>query len=370
MNEPTESPSRIVIVDDSPQNLKLLENMLQGKGYRVFAFPCGEMALRAIEKNPPHLILLDIGMPGMNGYEVCKKLKADEALAKIPVIFLSALNETNDKLNAFQAGGVDYVAKPFQFPEVDARVRTHLKMRKLQVAMERHNRNLRELVEAKIKEILETKEELSRAQMATIMALSKLAEARGDNTGPHIERTRTFCRILAEQLRKQEGLGETIDEAFLDNLVQAAPLHDIGMAPIPDAILRKPGALTPREFEVMKGHTTLGANTLRAIHAHHKHNAFISMGIEIAHAHHERWNGAGYPRGLAGADIPLSARIMAVADVYDALVSKRCYKPAFTHEKSREIIARDSGSHFDPVVVGAFLARETEFHNIRQTTVN
>ncbi|MDZ7698117.1 MAG: two-component system response regulator [Deltaproteobacteria bacterium] len=349
----------IMVVDDIPANLKLLSEMLQGQGRRVAQFPSGSMALKAAAKNPPDLILLDIMMPGMDGFEVCRRLKADENLKDIPVLFISALDGTEDKIKAFSAGGLDYVSKPFQEAEVLARVKTHLELGRVRRELEKHNFQLEDLVREKVKEI-------AASQMATIVAISKLAEYRDDETGRHIERTRKSCRMLAQQLRENDRYAESITDVFIENIYYAAPLHDIGKIGIADNILLKPGKLTPEEFEIMKTHAIIGATALQAVQRRYPDNAFINMGIALTRSHHEKWDGSGYPDGLVGEDIPLSGRIMALADVYDALRSKRPYKEAFTHEKARGIIKEGAGSHFDPAVVEAFLAVETEFAEIRE----
>ena len=350
--------SSIMVVDDTPANLKLLDDMLRRRGYRVLAFPRGDLALKAVAKIQPDLILLDIMMPGMDGFEVCRRLKADETTREIPVLFISALNETTDKLKAFSVGGVDYVTKPFQFEEVQARVETHLKLRRLQHEMERYNRELENLVREKVKEIYES-------QMATIFALAKLAERRDDETGKHVERTRTFCRLLAENLRQNGHYGEIIDSAYIETIFRTAPLHDIGKVGIPDNILLKPGRLTKGECEVMKTHAAIGAQTLESVRRQYPQNDFIRVGVAIARSHHEKWDGSGYPDGLAGEAIPLCARIMALADVYDALRSKRPYKDPFDHERSCQIIAEGAGSHFDPLVAKAFMSMNEKFAEIR-----
>jgi putative two-component system response regulator len=340
-----------MIVDDLPENLRLLENILKTRGYNVQAMPDGTKALECIAGGHPDLILLDISMPGLNGYQVCKILKEDNHTAGIPVIFLSALNEMEDKIKAFQVGGVDYITKPFHFDEVMARVSTHLRIKILQNQLEDHNRHLQERVEAQVREI-------SESQMATIFALAKLAEYRDMDTGMHLERVQGFCGIIALWLKKSTPLGKTLNSKFVRNMYEASPLHDIGKVAIPDSILLKPGKLTIEEWEVMKTHTTIGAENLKAVLHHYPENSFIQMGIEIAQYHHERWDGHGYPIGLAGEDIPLSARIMAVVDVYDAVRSKRCYKDPISHIAARKIITDGSGSHFDPQIVEAFLAEE------------
>ncbi len=343
----------IMVVDDSPENLQVLGEMLRRKGYDVRLAPNGKFALSAVAGDPPDLILLDIHMPGMDGYEVCRALKGDDTLRKIPVLFISGLDRLEDKMRAFEAGGIDYVTKPFQFEEVDARVRTHLELRRLQTELERHNLRLEQMVEEQVKEI-------SDSQMAIIFALAKLSESRDDETGHHMERVRETCRILAAELLERGGGPDEINPAFVQNIYLTSPLHDIGKVGIPDAVLLKPGKLSAEEFEVMKSHTVIGAQTLEAVHHEYPHAAFVRMGIDVARSHHERWDGTGYPDRLAGPRIPVSAQITAVADVYDALRSERHYKEAFSHEKSREIILGGAGGQFSPQAVRAFEMAEAK----------
>lgn len=345
----------ILVVDDTPANLKVLTSILKQNGYNARAVPNGKLALQAIKVEPPDLILLDINMPDLNGYEVCETLKKDELFKKIPVIFISALTETMDKVKALSIGGVDYITKPFQFEEVIARVETHLELYHLRMELEKYNNKLHELVNEQLKEIYDS-------QMATILAMAKITEVRDDNTGKHLGRVQAICRLLAEKLTEQPKCGMLIDKDFIENIFYASPLHDIGKVGIPDNILLKPGKLTSEEFEVMKTHTTIGAETLEVVTKRYPKNKFIKMGLDIARSHHEKWDGSGYLDGLAGDKIPLSARIMALADVYDALLSKRPYKEAFTREITRDIIVQGSGSHFDPMVVEAFLAIEQDLN--------
>ncbi|MCX5793719.1 MAG: response regulator [Elusimicrobia bacterium] len=344
----------ILIVDDTPANLVLLSGMLKERGYAVRAAVSGELALRAALNEPPDLVLLDINMPEMNGYEVCRRLKAEGRLKDIPVIFLSALSEPADKVKAFGAGGVDYITKPFQFDEVCARVGTHLRLRGLQQELARHNLHLEALVKEKAAEI-------SDSRLAAILSLTKLAESRDKHTGEHIERTRTFATVLAGKMRGDPRHADIITESFIESVSHTAPLHDIGKVGILDSILLKPGRLTPGEFEIMKTHAAIGADTLRTARGRYPGSLFLNMGSDIARSHHERWDGGGYPDGLAGEAIPLAARIMAVADVYDALRTRRPYKPAFTHEQSRALILEGAGSQFDPSAAAAFRAIEAEF---------
>ncbi len=350
----------VMVVDDNPDNLELLEDILYSRGYGVAAFLDGEMALNAASRNPPDVILLDIMMPGMDGFQICRKMKTLKQLKDVPVIFISALEDTSNKLKAFTRGGVDYITKPIQEEEVLARINTHLKLSKMQLELKNKNEHLEELVQEQVKEI-------SDSQIATLVAISSLAESRDDDTGQHIERTRIYCRKLACKLQEFSEVSATIDNTFINNIYQAAPLHDIGKTGIPDSILLKPGKLTPEEFDQMKSHVLIGSTSLERVRAKYPGNAFINMGIELTRHHHEKWDGSGYPDGLAGKEIPLCARIMALADVYDALRSKRPYKKAFSHKTSAEIIIQDSGKHFDPVVVKAFEALESEFERIRKS---
>lgn len=356
LNTENEKPT-VMLIDDTPANLKLLGELLWSQGYRVLVFPSGATALRGLEKNLPDLIFLDIMMPEMDGFELCQLLKKDEKLKDIPVIFMSALDDTASKVKAFTEGGVDYVTKPFQGEEILARAKTHISLRRMQWELKLHNLYLEELVNEKVREI-------SDLQLSTIHALSKLAEFRDDETGRHIERTRSFCRILAEKLRENHVYSAQIDESFIENIYHAAPLHDIGKVGIPDAILLKAGKLSDEEFEIIKQHPQIGAETLRRVRAEYPKNSFIDMGIDLTQSHHEKWDGTGYPEKLSGESIPLSARIMALADVYDALRCARPYKEAFSHTKSLEIITEESGTHFDPDVVDAFLECEKQFEDI------
>jgi putative two-component system response regulator len=351
--------SNILIVDDTPANLQVLGNMLKGEGYKVRPLPSGKLALAAAENDPPDLILLDIMMPEMDGYEVCRRLKANPLLKTIPVIFLSALQDTQDKIKAFNAGGSDFVSKPFHFEEIQARVTTHLALHRIQEEIEQHNHHLEQLVQEQVKEI-------SESQMATILSLAKLTESRDEGTGRHIERVQVFCRLLATYLSEKPGFEWHIDANYIEMISYASALHDIGKVGLPDAILLKPGKLTAEEFELVKQHTLIGAHTLEVGISNYPKNPFVRMGIVIARHHHEHWDGKGYPDGLKGEDIPLSARIMAVVDVYDALVSERSYKKALSHEESCQTILAGSGTQFDPLVVEAFSAHSDDFRDITQ----
>jgi putative two-component system response regulator len=329
--------------------------MLELHGCDVVPCSSGAAALVAARCEQPDLILLDIAMPEMDGLEVCRRLKQDPDLADIPVIFLSGLDATEDKIQGFRAGGVDYITKPFQAEEVQARISIHLKLSAL-----RHKLDYQRLVEKKVRQV-------SEAQQATIFALAKLAEQRDDDTGAHLERVRDYCELLAQQLGDGSPYADHISADFIDCIQHASPLHDIGKIAIPDMILLKPGRLTFDEFEVMKTHTVIGAENMQTVFNRYADNPFIGMGIEIALYHHERWDGSGYPDGLVGRNIPLSARIMAVADCYDAIRSNRCYRRGLDHEIVKNMLLEESGSHFDPEVIKAFVVLENRFKHINDT---
>lgn len=342
---------RILIVDDTPTNIYVLMESLR-TDYAIQIATHGLKALTlASSPHPPDLILLDIMMEGMDGYEVCRRLKADKRTEGIPVIFVTTRSEVEDEAYGLEIGAVDYITKPISPAIVKARVRNHLELKA-------HRDHLERLVEQQVQSI-------SSSRLSTIFALSKLAESRDDETGQHLERTQIYCEMLARQLMAIEAFPCTLDEKFIETIYWACPLHDVGKVAIPDHVLCKPGRLSEAEFEVMKGHTVRGAETLRQVTESYPDNDFIAMGVAIARSHHEYWDGNGYPDGLVGEDIPLAARIMSVADVYDALTSKRCYKEAMTHEQATELIVRESGTHFDPKIVEAYLQISSEMNVVR-----
>ncbi|PID39433.1 MAG: two-component system response regulator [Proteobacteria bacterium] len=353
----------IMIIDDTPENLQVLTAMLQRKGYTVAAFPRGKMALAAAARKPPDLILLDINMPEMDGYEVCEAFKSDLSLKDIPIIFISALDGTDDKVRALKCGGVDYINKPFQMEEVYARVDTHLQLSSTQDVLRQFNEKLKDRVAQQV-------EELTKSQLAMIFALAKLSHTRDDDTGLHLERVQHLCKLLTSALARTPVFKHAISHEFITTIFHASPLHDLGKVGIADAILLKPERLTHEEFEIMKTHTTLGAATLESVHNQYPKNEFVTMGIEIAKYHHEKWDGSGYPEGLVGEAIPLSARIMALVDMYDALRSRRPYKEPFSHEKATAIITDLSGSHFDPRIVKVFIGIAADFESIHASLMD
>ena len=331
---------RILIVDDTPSNIHVLMETLKDE-YAIIVATTGPKALTlASGPTPPDLILLDVMMEGMDGYEVCRRLKSDVRTAPIPVIFVTTLSQTEDETMGLELGAVDYITKPINPAIVRARVRNHLELKA-------HRDNLEQLVAKQVQSI-------SSSRLSTIFALSKLAESRDDDTGQHLERTQIYCEMVARRLMEKQAFPDLVDERFIETIYWASPLHDVGKVAVPDQVLCKQGKLTDEEFEIMKQHTLRGSETLRLVTESYPDNDFIKMGLAIARSHHEKWNGTGYPDQLRGEDIPLAARIMAVADVYDALTSKRCYKKAMTHQQAADIIGSDSGTHFDPRVVEAF----------------
>jgi putative two-component system response regulator len=350
--------SSILVVDDDPENLRLLVAVLKRGCLIPRPVLNGRLAIEAAVIELPDLVLLDISMPEMSGLDVCRWFKKDERLHDIPVVFISGLQGTDDKVEAFRAGGIDYVSRPFQEQEVLIRVKTHLRLRRIQAKLASHNTHLAQRVAAQGKAI-------SASQMATIFALAKLAEARDDDTGRHVERVRTFGKMLAEQMREVGLHVADLTLTFINTLYQTAALHDIGKVGIPDAVLLKPGKLTPEELVEMKKHSAIGASTLATVLKQHPDNRFLRMGVDVARSHHEKWDGSGYPDHLKGATIPLAARIVAVADFYDALTSNRCYRPAFSHEDTCRMIQESSGTHFDPDVVAAFSTLAGRFGHTR-----
>jgi putative two-component system response regulator len=304
-------------------------------------------------RSVPKLILIDDEAAAIDSLDFVRRVAKSPRLRDVPMLLLGSSTETSQKVEAFSAGVVDYICAPVAVEELLARVIAHLRLRSSQLESELHSRRLEAFV-------LEQVNEITDSQMATIIALARLAESRDDQTGGHLERVQQYCRQIAGRLSEQMRFG-IIDHTFIDNIEYASALHDIGKVGISDLILLKPAELTTDEFELMKTHTLLGARTLEAVSAEYPNNDFIAMGITIARWHHERWDGSGYPDGLVGEQIPLAARIMAVADVYDALMSQRSYKRSFTYGESREIIVSQSGKQFDPEIVEAFLSLESEF---------
>ncbi|MCY4744406.1 two-component system response regulator [Pelomonas sp. UHG3] len=342
----------VLVVDDTPANLTLLAQVLK-PDYRVLLAVNGAKALEICRRQAPDLIVLDIMMPGMDGYEVCRQLKADPATRRVPVIFLTALTRPEDETAGFDAGGADFIHKPFNPATALARVRTHVQLKLAEDHLLRHNHQLSGELDARRREV-------ERLRDTTLFVMVGLAEFRDADTGNHIQRTQEYVRTLARWIADQPGAPAELTDEAIDELAKAAPLHDIGKVAIPDGILLKPGKLSADEWRVMKTHAEQGADLLqRAIdRLGDDAGLMLTFGKQIARHHHEKWDGSGYPDGLAGDTIPLAARLMAVADVYDALISVRPYKRPMSHDEALTFIRDGSGSHFDPRVVQALDACE------------
>jgi len=346
------APSRpkILVVDDTPAISSLLEAMLDDL-YDVKIANSGSEALELVRWPPvPDLILLDVMMPGMDGYQVCRELKKKPELAHVPVLFVTAKSETADEQMGFEAGGVDYIIKPFSMQIIRARVHTHLSLKAANDALRYQAQHLEE-------EVAKRTRELVTIQDVTIMALANLAEARKAESPNYVRRTQHYVRAIARKLSENPKFSDVLNVKFIDTLFRASPLHDIGKVGIPDKILLKPGKLTPEEFEIMKTHVTLGRDALEAAQmALGSEAEFLSVAKDITYSHQEKWDGSGYPNGISGNAIPLSARIVTVALVYNALVSRRIYREPLPHAQALEMVKMASGKHFDPDVVDAFMA--------------
>ncbi len=357
----SENQKKILIVDDQPANLEILGEVLKPHYKRSVALD-GEKALQiAKSENPPDLILLDISMPGMDGYEVCRRLKQDQSTRHIPVIFVTAMSEVGDETRGFEVGAVDYLTKPVSAPVVLARVRTHLALKQARDSLARQNEVLEERVAERTLEVQLTRD-------VTIQSLASLAETRDNETGGHIRRTQNYVQALADHLITHPQFSHYLCRTTVALLHKSAPLHDVGKVGVPDAILLKAGKLSDDEMSVMKKHATYGKESIERSEKLYKaaggSSSFLTVAKEIAYTHHERWDGKGYPLGLEGQDIPISGRLMALADVYDALISRRVYKPPFAHSKAVNIIMEGRGSHFDPDVVNAFEEMQEDFRHI------
>lgn len=331
----------ILVVDDTPENIDVLVGTLK-QDYHVKAAIHGEMALKIVHASPPDIILLDIMMPGIDGYEVCRRLKADYTTRHIPVIFITAKIGVQDELQGLELGAVDYITKPISPPIVKARVKTHL-------ALYDQNRELDRMVHVKTQQLHETR-------LQIIQRLGRAAEYKDNETGLHVIRMSHYSRIL--------GLAAGMNETEADLLMSAAPMHDIGKIGIPDYILKKPGKLTDDEFEIMKSHTTIGAEIIGD-----DPSELLQLAKVVALTHHEKWNGFGYPNGLAEEDIPRVGRIVAIADVFDALTSERPYKKAWTVEDAVNMLNNGAGEHFDPQLVNLFVKALPEVLEVKNQYV-
>jgi putative two-component system response regulator len=328
----------VLVVDDTPENIDVLVGTLKGK-YNVKAAINGNMAIKIAKENPPDIILLDIMMPEIDGYEVCRQLKADYITKHIPIVFVTAKIEVEDELRGFELGAVDYITKPISPPIVTARVKTHL-------ALHDQNRELDRKVRLQTQQIHDTR-------LQIIQRLGKAAEFKDNETGLHVIRMSRYSHILS--------IDAGLHERDVDLLMNAAPMHDIGKIGIPDNILKKQGKLTADEFEIMKTHCQIGADVIGD-----DSSELLQLAKEIALTHHEKWNGLGYPNKLAGEEIPLPGRIVAIADVFDALTSVRPYKKAWTTEEAAALLEKEAGQHFDPNLVPLFLRSLSKIVSIKK----
>lgn len=351
----------ILAIDDTAQNLSIISELLKDI-YKVKVANSGKKALSYLERaKVPDLILLDIMMPEMDGYEVIKILKNDERTKDIPVIFLTAMNTSEDEKIGLEMGAADYITKPISASIMLSRIKTQLQNKEAADFLKDKNAFLEEEVKKRTKEILDIKD-------ATIFIMASLAETRDLDTGNHLKRTQYYVKALAQKLKNHPNFSHYLNDSVIETIFKSAPLHDIGKVGIADRILLKPAKLTYEEFELMKTHTILGKNAIEHAELEIKAEVnFLKIAKEIAYSHHEKYDGSGYPLGLKGDEIPIPARLMALADVYDALISRRVYKEPISHEKAKNIILNSRETHFDPNIVDAFLKIEDRFLEIAKT---
>jgi len=355
--------SKIIIVDDNMANLMLGKNMLK-LFYEIYPALSASKLFEILENLTPDLILLDIEMPEMNGYETIKKLKEDPRYKDIPVIFLTAKNDENSELDGFDLGAVDYITKPFSAPLLLKRIANQLlivQQKKALIASRDMIMNYANTLESKVHN---TAEQVTNLQNTILSTLADFVEFRDELTGGHILRTQLYIKTLVNEILREGLYYEEIRDWNMDYFLASTPLHDIGKLTIPDNILNKPDKLTTEEFELMKTHVTAGMDVIEKIMNNTSEHTFLQHAFYIAGAHHEKWNGLGYPMGLKGNDIPLEGRLMAIADVYDALISRRSYKEPFSCEKSKKLLEEDSGIHFDPKLINVFENVHGEFERI------
>jgi len=348
-----ETRKKVILVDDNPINLKLARNTLMSK-YDVFTVPSAAKLFELLEKTLVDIILLDVMMPELSGYDAIKILKNNPRTAGIPVIFLTSKSDTNSELEGFVQGAVDFVSKPFSPQLLLKRVDVHVLVESQKKELEHINQNLQRLVEEKTEEIQEL-------QNAILKTMSNLVEYRDDVTGGHVERSEYFLKLLTEEMIKQNVYYDEVKDWDMKLFFQSSQLHDVGKIAIRDNILMKPAKLTVEEFNEMKRHTSFGEKVIEKIQENTKESVFLTHAKIMAGTHHERWDGSGYPRGIAGNDIPLQGRLLALVDVYDALISERPYKKPFPPDVALEIIKQGSGVQFDPALVEIFTAIAQRF---------
>lgn len=349
----TNNRKTIFLVDDNLTNLTLGKNAL-AEHYNVFTLNSGARLLKMLEKNIPDIILLDVEMPEMDGYEVIKKLKAQKETANIPVIFLTAKTDGQSELLGLSLGAIDYITKPFTPSLLLKRIEVHLLLEAQRLELEKYNSDLQKLVAEKTDMVVELKN-------AILKTMAELVECRDDVTGAHIERTQGYLAIMLDALIKFGVYADEVKEWDIELVLQSAQLHDVGKIHIKDSILNKPGKLTAEEFEEIKTHTVYGEEVIERIKRRTSDRQFLEYAKTLIGSHHEKWDGSGYPHGLQGEEIPLLGRLMAIADVYDALVSERPYKNAYSHEEAVDIILKGRGTHFDPELIDLFVKVSDEF---------
>ncbi|MDR1971915.1 MAG: response regulator [Treponema sp.] len=348
----------IFLVDDNMANLTAGKTMLKDH-YDIFPIPSGNRLFDLLEKVTPDLILLDIEMPGMNGYETIKRLKAEERTAGIPVIFLTSRTDPGSELEGLSLGAIDYISKPFSPPLLLKRLENHLLIQSQQMALKDYNDNLQQMVSKRTQQVIEL-------QNAILNTVTEMVEFRDDVTGGHIERTQRYLKLLVDKLLSEKIYWEDVSSWNLEFLIPSAQLHDVGKIAISDAILNKPGKLTAEEFEIMKRHAAIGEEAIEGIMKTTSENDFLYHARIFAGTHHEKWDGSGYPRGLEKSGIPLQGRLMAVADVYDALIAERPYKKPLSTREAERIILEGREKHFDPVLVELFQDLASQFARIAE----
>lgn len=344
----------VLIVDDIIANLTVLAEMIKKAGFMARPVTSVAQALEAIDIYEPQLILLDISMPDMDGFDLCEMLKSSTKTRDIPIIFISAMNSTVDKVKGFQLGAVDFITKPFELEEVILRVSTHIKIYRMQHELESYNNKLQRLLS-------EQHNTMMMEYRNMFLTMAKLAEVREKTDEFHFINVAKKCRILAMSLQLSDYFEDQISDEFINLIELAAPLHDIGKIVLPDSVLCKPDKLTSEEMDIIKKHPTLGAEILKSVYKQNEPNELFDLATEIAQYHHEKWDGSGYPEGLKGEEIPISARIMSVVDAYEALTSKTCYHEPYTHEISMEIILNESGKSFDPGIIDILSKIQKQF---------
>jgi len=348
--------AKILVVDDSITDRMVISNMLYN-----YSIACAGDGLEAMEiirsDQSVDLVILDLNMPRMSGFEVLEALRGDSRYSNLPILILTNYDETENEIKGLDLGAVDYIRKPLNIESLRKRIEVHLNLRNARKSIEKHNELLEETVFERTRELVITRD-------LTINALVGLLEVRNIETSNHTKRTQWMIKALSDGLKRRGSYLEVLTEDYIDELFDTAPLHDIGKVGIPDCILLKPGKLSSEEFEIMKKHTTFGVEALSHDLNMEEAPVFIKTAVDIVGTHHEKYDGSGYPSGLSGKEIPLSGRLMAIVDVYDAITSKRVYKPAFTHEYAMELIGSESGKHFDPEIVEAFFTVDKQILEI------